>query len=114
MNSQTICKLLIISSAAVMAEVYAQPQYTEEQKKIAVERLANKVSQGHQQQVQNMDNYNKNLYKINEARYKGKSVSFPDLPDYRADPNLTDAQRNTIHNQIVRAELIKDMIEGKR
>lgn len=113
MNSHTLARMILLCGALVVSHGFAQTQYTEQQKRMTVERLANQISSIQQNQVDDMDNYNKNVFKATQSQYGGYSNIQVNVPHYENDPNLSEAQRNAIKNQQQRAKLMKKLVEGE-
>lgn len=112
MNSHTFTRMVILCGALVASHGFAQTQYTEEQKKVTVGRLASEISANQQKQINNMDNYNKNIFKATQSLYGGYKGVNVNVPNYENDQSLSEAQRNSIKNHQERAILIKKLVEG--
>lgn len=113
MNNHTLVRMILLCGALVVSHGFAQTQYTEEQKRNTVERLANQINSNQQKQVNDMDNYNKNVFKTTQSQFGGYTDVQVNVPHYENDPNLSEAQRNAIKNQQQRAKLMKKLVEGE-
>lgn len=114
MNSHTLTRMVILLSAFTAVHGYASPQYTEKQKKMTVDRLAHQINSNQQQQVNSMDNYNKNVFKATQSVYGGYRDVNVNVPDFEKDESLSEAQRNSIRNHQQRAKLINELVGGKQ
>lgn len=113
MNSLTLTRMVILICAFASVHGYANPQYTEKQKKLTVDRLAHQIN-SNQQQVDSMDNYNRNVFKVTRSVYGGYKDVNVNVPDFERDESLSEAQRNSIRNHQQRAKLIKELVGGKQ
>lgn len=113
MNGINLAKIVVLCGAVLTGHSFAQANYTEEQKQMKVQGLAKQVNSQQQKDVDNMDNYNKHIFKANQSLYGGYTDVAIEVPDYLHDESLSDAQRNSIKNYQERAILIKKLVEGE-
>jgi hypothetical protein len=110
MNIKTLFKVSIICSAFLAANSYAE-QYSEKQKIEALNRLAKEANKNQQSTVDQMDLYNQYIFQVTQRANGGYEQVKLNLPDYRTNDQLTEAQKNSISNYIKRSSLIKSMLE---